>query len=82
MPSPSGPARATGRRQIRRRGRPNLPDEVARRRRVVTFVTEREKEKLDKLSKDLALSLSALCHRLISHGLVREAEKIANKEEE
>jgi len=54
---------------VQRRGRPNLPDDVARRERVVTFVTEQEKASLNKLADSLSLSLSGVCHRLIAQAL-------------
>ena len=56
-------------------GRPPLPREVARSERVVTLVTEREKESLQKLAAAQSLSLSAVCHHLIAQGLQRREEK-------
>jgi len=53
-------------------GRPPLPREVARSKRVVTFVTEPEKASLELLAEVTSLSLSAVCHRLIAQGLERD----------
>ena len=48
------------------RGRPPLPPDVARRIRVVTFVTAREKAMLDDLADSRSTSLSGICHELNS----------------
>ena len=53
-------------------GRPPLPREVARSKRVATFVTEQEKASLELLAEATSLSLSAICHRLIAQGLERD----------
>ena len=60
------------------RGRPALPDEVARRERVVTFLTLREKESLSLLASAQSMSLSAVCHRLIVKGLRQEEKDNSN----
>jgi hypothetical protein len=48
-----------------RMGRPPLPTEKARCKRVVTFVTLSEMEKLVELVSDSNDSLSSVCHRII-----------------
>jgi len=53
----------------RRNGRPPLPREIARSKRVVTFVTEGDKIKLDELAIKQSTSLSAVIYDLISAGL-------------
>lgn len=50
-------------------GRPPLPLEVARCKRVVTFVTEQEKASLNQLAHVTSPSVSAVRHRLIAQGL-------------
>ena len=63
-------------------GRPPLPRKVARSRRVVTFVTEREKACLERLAGAASQSVSAVCHRLIAEGLERDRRTKPNKNNE
>jgi hypothetical protein len=51
--------------QQTRMGRPPLPTQKARCKRVVTFVTLSEMEKLVELVSDSNDSLSSVCHRII-----------------
>ena len=52
-------------------GRPPLPRQVVRNKRVVTFVTEQENASLKQLAEATSQSFSAVCHRLIAQGLKR-----------
>jgi len=53
----------------RRRGRPVRPPEEARSHRVVTFVTQRELEALERIAEAEDRSLSAVVHRIIREQL-------------
>jgi len=48
-----------------KRGRPSTGPEKARSERVVTFVTERELDCLDRIANKEDRSLSAVVHRII-----------------
>ena len=69
--------------QNSRLGRPPLPPSVTRCKRVVTFVTRSEMERLQNLSTENNSTLSSICHRIIAEYLTRtplgEAESIGNK---
>lgn len=52
-----------------RRGRPTQVSATARSERVVTFVTERERESLEGIAIDEDRSLSAVVHRIIAQHL-------------
>lgn len=52
-----------------RRGRPPLPRDEVRCKRVVTFVTDRELAKLKTLSGRQKDTLSSVCHRIIARHL-------------
>jgi len=60
-----------------RQGRPPLPRDIARRERVVTFVTLAQRRDLEKLASASSQSISAVCHRLITLGLRHMLEKEA-----
>ena len=55
----------------RKRGRPHKKSAAARCKRVVTFVTELEEERLKDLAIDEDRSLSFVVHRIIAQGLER-----------
>jgi hypothetical protein len=63
------PERVGGRPDGRRRGRPPSPAGSGRPRRIVTFVTVAEFEKLNEIAEREDRSLSAVVHRLLSHAL-------------
>jgi len=50
-------------------GRPPLPDDQVRSKRIVTFVTRSEFEKLEELAADNSASLSSACYQIISEHL-------------
>ena len=58
-----------------RMGRPPLPTEKARCKRVVTFVTPSEMERLVELVSDSNESLSSVCHRIICKHLEAQSTK-------
>ena len=60
-------------------GRPPLARNVARSKRIVTFVTEQEKASLKQLADATSQSVSAVCHRLIAQGLAREERRKSNR---
>jgi hypothetical protein len=62
-----------------RRGRPQLAADVARDRRVVSFLTQTEKAALVALAEERDLSISSLCHELIIEGLARRGEAKNNE---
>jgi len=55
--------------QSARMGRPPLPVDQARCKRVVTFVTRSEMKQLEELAKGNEDTLSSVCHRIISKHL-------------
>lgn len=57
------------------RGRPKLSNDVARGERVVTFVTEQQKQELDALADRQSTSLSLLLYQLIAKGLQTETRQ-------
>jgi predicted transcriptional regulator len=63
-------------------GRPPLPREIARCKRVVTFVSEQEKANLEQLADATSQSVSAVCHRLIAQGLERDERTNPNRNTE
>ena len=65
-----------------RYGRPVLSDEIARRKRIVTFVTEAEDQKLKALANERLISVSALCHRLIVQALEQQLQSSGNRQED
>ena len=52
--------------KTQRRGRPRLESDEARSNRVVTFVTDRQLEALDRIVEEEDRSLSAVVHRIIA----------------
>ena len=54
-----------------KRGRPHKTSAAARCKRVVTFVTELEEERLKDFAIDEDRSLSFVVHRIIAQGLER-----------
>jgi hypothetical protein len=48
-----------------KRGRPKSARNVARPHRIVTFVTELEKERLEQVTLDEERSMAAVVHRII-----------------
>ncbi len=55
-----------------RLGRPRLNPETARSNRVVTFVTNSELAKLERIAEQERISLSAVVYRIIS-GFLKDA---------
>jgi hypothetical protein len=53
----------------KQRGRPPFPPEIARSRRVVTFVTELELVQLQRIAERRKLALSATIHEIITEKL-------------
>ena len=48
-----------------KRGRPKMTGNLARPHRIVTFVTDREKEWLERVALDEERSMAAVVHRII-----------------
>lgn len=61
--------------QQARTGRPRLPVEKARCKRVVTFVTRSEMKQLEQLATVEKDSLSSVCHQIISEYLKANSVK-------
>jgi len=57
------------------RGRPLLAAGVARGQRVVSFLTLHEKAALVAMAEVRGMSISSLCHELITEGLARRGKK-------
>jgi len=57
------------------RGRPLLAAEVARGQRVVSFLTLHEKAALVAMAELRGMSISSLCHELITESLARRGKK-------
>ena len=53
-------------------GRPRLNPETARSNRIVTFVTNNELAKLERIADQESISHSAVVHRILS-GFLRDA---------
>jgi hypothetical protein len=54
------------------RGRPPIPADVARRNRLVTFVTDRELEQLSRIADESGASMSGICHQILAGYLRRQ----------
>jgi len=50
-------------------GRPKSPRGETRPNRIVTFVTDKEYAKIEKIVKDTDKSMSAVCHELLVRSL-------------
>jgi hypothetical protein len=48
-----------------KRGRPKTPANLARPHRIVTFVTDMEKEQLERVTLDEERSMACVVHRII-----------------
>jgi hypothetical protein len=48
-----------------KRGRPKMAGKLARPHRIVTFVTDMEKERLERVALDEERSMAAVVHRII-----------------
>ena len=55
--------------RIKRMGRPRLNPETVRSNRIVTFVTNSELAKLERIADQESVSLSAVVHRILSEFL-------------
>ena len=62
--------------EVRRRGRPPVPEEKARSQRVVTFVTRDELEALKTMANGTGCTLSSAVYGLIRRGLKADKEII------
>ena len=64
--------KVTQRKERKQMGRPRLNPETVRSNRIVTFVTNSEMAKLERIADQESVSLSAIVHQILSEFL-REA---------
>ena len=57
-----------------KRGRPKTPRDISRPNRIVTFVTDSERELLDRLRNEDDRSMAATVHRIIKAHFDRRGE--------
>jgi hypothetical protein len=61
-------------------GRPRLPREEKRDRRIVTFLTGEERSMLERFARNADLSISRACHDLLVMGMDQMASLQTGKE--
>lgn len=61
---------------IKRRGRPPAPPGVGRNNRVVTFVTDGELQRLNRLSEESNAALSSTVYQLLCESLAKRPEPV------